>query len=61
MNINAFLDHSSKNQLIASSEQENDHLLSITGHGSLNSPKRLSLDERLERELGIKVEFLYMY
>jgi len=32
-----------------------EHLLSIDGSGHMNSPKRLSLDERLEKELGIKV------
>ena len=29
--------------------------LTIAGPGNMNSPKRLSLDERLEKELGIKV------
>ena len=32
-----------------------EHLLSLPGTGHVNSPKRLSLDERLEKELGIKV------
>ena len=32
-----------------------EHLLSIAGSSHMNSPKRLSLDERLEKELGIKV------
>ena len=31
------------------------HGVTISDIGMLNSPKRLSLDERLEKELGIKV------
>ena len=48
-------------------DRESSHLISaahpvldgqghtISGPGNMNSPKRLSLDERLEKELGIKV------
>ena len=32
-----------------------DHDFSMAGTALMNSPKRLSLDERLEKELGIKV------
>ena len=57
-NLLSFIDHGSSNLFHSNVDHRNSHLLPIDGHGPLNSPKRLSLDERLERELGIKVTFL---
>ena len=54
-------DHSSNSQFRAEYERDSDILVSMSGHGKLNSPKRLSLDERLERELGIKVNFAILF
>ena len=54
-------DHGSNSQFRAEYERDSDILLSMSGHGKLNSPKRLSLDERLERELGIKVNFAILF
>ena len=54
----SFTDHGSSNLFHSDVDHRHTHLLPIDCHGPLNSPKRLSLDERLERELGIKVIFL---
>ena len=63
-NTESFLlitDHSSNSQFRSEYERDSDILVSMSGQGKLNSPKRLSLDERLERELGIKVNFAILF